>query len=441
MPHRHVVLVSLPGLRPLDVPRMPNLSRVAAAGGARRLIPSFPCVTCPSQITLSTGKRADEHGIVANGMYWRDKQQVEFWTFWNEAIETPRIWDRLQAHDPELTSAVWFPLITKGVSAEYACTFAPIHNPDGSESLWCYTKPTELYGELRDALGHFPLKHFWGPLANIESSRWIINSANIAAEKYAPRFSFIYLPHLDYAAQKFGPESPQALQAVQDIDSEIQKLMDGFRAAGLDDVLWLFAGEYAITPVNAVSYPNRTLREAGLLQVQETEQGELIDFTGSTAFAVVDHQLAHVYVNDATQIERVAEVLRSDPQVERVLVGAERAEFNLDHPRSGEIVLLSRPDAWFAYYYWLDDDKAPGFARTIDIHRKPGYDPCEMFINMPSMQTPLDATLIKGSHGYPADAPERETVLITSESTAVDSDVVHDYEVADIIYKQFGITP
>ena len=418
---------------------MPFLADMARRGSSCRLIPSFPCVTCPVQITLSTGTRPDQHGVIANGFYWREKQQVEMWTAWNEVIESPRIWDRLKAHDPALTSAVWFPLLTKGTTSDYACTFAPIHNPDGSESLWCYTKPLELYGELRDALGHFPLEHFWGPLANIESSRWIVRSANLAAEKYAPRFSFIYLPHLDYAAQKFGPDSPQAIQATTELDLELQSLDAGYRAAGLEDVLWLFAGEYAITPVSAVSYPNRLLREAGLLTVRETEQGEIIDFAQSPAWALADHQFAHVFVREASQIPQVAAVLKTDPLIERVLVGPDRAELGLDHPRSGEIVILSRPEAWFAYYYWLDDARAPAFARTVDIHRKPGYDPCEMFIDMPSRQTPLDATLVRGSHGYPADAPERETLLVSSDSTVVDCDLLHDCEIADIVYRQFGL--
>ncbi|MCG6154543.1 alkaline phosphatase family protein [Rubinisphaera margarita] len=439
MSHRHAALVSLPGLRPQDIASMPNLSRIAGQGTQTPLVPSYPPVTCPVQISLSTGVDASQHGVIANGFYWRDKHEVEMWTAWNEVIEAPRIWDRLHEHDPELTSAVWFPLLTKGTTSEYACTFAPIHNPDGSESLWCYTKPTELYGELRDTLGHFPLKHFWGPLSNIKSSEWIINSAIIAAEKFAPRFYFIYLPHLDYAAQKFGPDSPEAQQALADIDEHIGRLIDGFSKAGLEDVLWLFAGEYAITPVDSVAYPNRLLREADLLQVENREDGEWIDFANTPVWAMVDHQLAHVFVRDQERIEEVADLFRKDPLIEKVLVGSERGPYNLDHPRSGEVVLISKPNAWFAYYYWLDDANAPGFARTIDIHRKPGYDPCEMYINMPSMQTPLDPTLVKGSHGYPADTNEFQTVLVCSDATAVSDDRVKDTDIAGIVYRNFGV--
>lgn len=439
MSHRYAALVSIPGLRAQDIAEMPTLSRLADQGSQVPLVPSFPPVTCPVQISMSTGVDPSEHGVIANGFYWRDKQQVEMWTAWNEVIQSPRIWDRLREHDDELTSAVWFPLLTKGTTSDYACTFAPIHNPDGSESLWCYTKPTELYGELRDELGHFPLKHFWGPLANIKSSAWIIDSAIVAAQKYAPRFHFIYLPHLDYAAQKFGPNSPEAKQALVDLDAELEKLVSGFDQAGLKDVLWLFAGEYAIAEVDAISYPNRLLREAGLLTVETKEDGEWIDFANTPAWVLADHQFGHVFIKDADNIDKVAEILRADPLIEQVLVGPERASVNLDHERSGEIVIISKPNAWFAYYYWLDDNKAPGFARTIDIHRKPGYDPCEMFINMPSMQTPLDATLVKGSHGYPADSPERETVLISSDASLISSDRVRDVDLAEIVYKNFGI--
>ncbi len=439
MSRRHVVVVSLPGLRAQDLETMPFLAGIKAQGGSRPLVPSFPCVTCPVQISLTTGHRPDQHGVVANGFYWRDKHEVEMWTAWNEVIQSPRIWDRWREQHPELTSAIWFPLLTKGTTAEYACTFAPIHNPDGSESLWCYTKPTELYGELRDTFGHFPLKHFWGPLANIESSRWIVSSAVLAAQKFLPNFWFIYLPHLDYAAQKFGPDSSQAQEATRELDAELLRLHEGFQQAGLQDANWLFAGEYAITPVQQVAYPNRRLREAGLLTVQETAEGELIDFANTPAWALVDHQFAHVYVRDPQQIAAVAAALKQDPLIERVLVGPERAELQLDHPRSGEIVILSRPDAWLAYYYWLDDARAPSFARTIDIHRKPGYDPCEMYINLPSLQTPLDPSLVQGSHGYPADSPERETVLVSSDASLLDQDRLHDYDLANLVARSFGL--
>lgn len=416
---------------------MPALRRVAERGTVRPLIPGFPCVTCPVQASLTTGVGPDQHGVVANGFYYRDQGKVEMWTAWNDCIQAPQIWDVLHRHDPEITSAVWFPLHSKGAGADYICTPAPIHNPDGSESLWCYTQPTELYGELRDTFGHFPLMHFWGPLANLKSSDWIIDSAVHAARKFQPRFSYVYIPHLDYAAQKSGPDSPQAQQAVADLDQAFARLIDGYEHAGLGEIHWLFASEYVITEVSAVAYPNRLLRDAGLLGLREENGREHLIPAESRAWALVDHQLAHVFVRDEFDVERTADLFRDHPLVDQVYTGPDRKRVNLDHPRSGEIVLISRPEAWFAYYWWLDDAKAPEFARTVDIHRKPGYDPVEMFIEMPARTIPLDATLVKGSHGYPADGPDRRGVLISS--TPLVRDQYRDIDVAPLVLSHFGI--
>lgn len=436
---QHIVLISMPGLRSQDLDLMPNLKGLADRGDSRPLVPSFPAVTCPVQATLTTGVTPDKHGITANGFFWRDKGHVELWTAWNEIFEAPQVWDILHEKDSSITSAVWFPLHIKGCGGDYICTFAPIHNPDGSESLWCYTKPTELYGELRDTFGHFPLKHFWGPLANIKSSDWIIDSGIHGARKFQPNFSYVYLPHLDYAAQKFGPDSPQAIEAVKEIDAALERMIAGYEEA-LGEVTWLVASEYVITEVDGVIYPNRQLREAGFLTLDTDDDGkEVLNPSASTAWALADHQLAHVYVQNEAAIHGVAELFRNDPNIEKVLVGAERGEYNLDHPRSGEVVLISKPDKWFAYYWWLDDANAPAFAHTVDIHRKPGYDPVEMFFNMETKSTPLDATLVKGSHGYPADDPSRQGVIVSSKASLMaDKDSVSDTDVTPLILGEFG---
>jgi predicted AlkP superfamily pyrophosphatase or phosphodiesterase len=435
----HLVLISMPGLRAADLEQMPNLKQLAERGGSAPLVPSFPAVTCPVQATLTTGVTADKHGITSNGFFWRDKNEVELWTAWNEIFEAPQVWDLLHKHDESLTSAVWFPLHIKGCGGDFICTFAPIHNPDGSESLWCYTRPTELYGELRDTFGHFPLKHFWGPLANIKSSDWIIDSGIYGAKKFQPRFSYVYIPHLDYAAQKFGPDSSHALDALKEIDASLERMIAGYEEA-LGDVTWLVASEYVITEVDGVIYPNRKLRQAGLLTLDKDDDGkEVLNPGKSLAWALADHQLAHVYVQDDGLIEEVAAFFRNDPDIEHVLVGEERAAFHLDHPRSGEVVLISKPDQWFAYYWWLDDDNAPAFARTVDIHRKPGYDPVEMFIDRETMSTPLDASLVKGSHGYPADDPSRQGVLIASKAELLEGqESFQDTDVTPMILKRFG---
>jgi predicted AlkP superfamily pyrophosphatase or phosphodiesterase len=439
----HVVLLSVPGLRAKDLAAMPNLSRLVADGDRAVLSPSFPCVTCPVQANMTTGRTPAQHGVVANGFYWPDRQQVEMWTAWNDCILQPQIWDILHQHDERLASAVWFPMLAKGAGADFVCTPAPIHNPDGSESLWCYTQPTELYGEFRDALGHFPLQHFWGPLANIRSTAWIVDSAIRLVQTHRPNFFYIYLPHLDYAAQKSGPDSPAAMQALADLDGVLGRLFEKLGEAfggstRKEEPLWLVASEYTIWPVDHVTYPNRVLREAGLLQVRE-ENGEQLDIAGSEAWALADHQLAHVYVRSSDNVNRVAELFRGRAGIDEVLVGEDLARYELNHPRAGQVVLVSSPNSWQAYYWWLDDARAPRFARSVDIHRKPGYDPVELFFDPATKSIPLDATLVKGSHGAPVREAWQQGVLLASQPGVLEGPPMADTDVFDLVLRQFGI--
>lgn len=437
-----LILLSIPGLREKDVAVMRALRRLMAGGEIAELVPGFPCVTCPVQANMTTGAPPREHGVVANGFYWRERGEVEMWTAPNDCIGRPQIWDLLAQHQEGITSAVWFPLHSKGCEADYVCTPAPIHNPDGSESLWCYTRPTELYGDLRDRLGHFPLQHFWGPLAGIQSTKWIVDSAVYAAETFRPHFFYIYLPHLDYAAQRTGPESAAADQAVADLDEQIGRLVDGFRKAyDGEKLVWLAAGEYPILPVSHVSYPNRVLREEGLLAVKEQEGGEVIDFAASRAWAMVDHQFSHVFVNgdDAAVADRVADIFRGQPGIADVLAGDQLSRYSLDHPRSGEVVLVSKPDSWQAYYYWLADDRAPVWARTVDIHRKPGYDPVELYVDPATKSVPLEAARIKGSHGAPAVENRQRTVLLATQPNLFPPGPLRDTDVFRIVLEAFGL--
>lgn len=443
-----VILLSIPGLREADVARMPNLQRLTAAGDRAPLVPSFPCVTCPVQVNMTTGQLPRKHGITANGFYWREKHEVEMWTAWNEVIQVPQIWDILSQHDPAIVSAVWFPLLSKGCEAELICTPAPIHNPDGSESLWCYTRPTEMYGLLRDKLGHFPLKHFWGPLANIQSTEWIAKSLVTAAEQWHPNFLYAYFPHLDYAAQKFGPDSPQALASLGELDRVLGEFVSGINAAyeqipeqDRQPPLYIIASEYAIVPVDHVEYPNRILREAGLLKLHTTDQGQEIDFAASDAWALVDHQFAQVYVRhaDPAVAEQVRKLFLGRPGIAEVLVDAEREKYGLDHERSGEVILISKPNSWLAYYWWTDDATAPKYARTVDIHRKPGYDPVELCVDLATRSIPLDATLIRGSHGAPAYDDAQRGVILTSQPGVLEGPPMSDTDVFELVLRQFGV--
>jgi hypothetical protein len=437
----HIILLSIPGLRAHDLSAMPNLSQLTSGGDRATLVPSFPCVTWPVQANMLTGTLPAEHGVVANGFYWRDKHEVEMWTAWNDKIQRPQIWDLLHQHDSGLKSAVWFPMLSKGCGADYICMPAPIHNPDGSESLWCYTKPVELYGTLRDTLGHFPLMNFWGPLANIKSTAWIADSAGWAMQRFRPNFFYVYLPHLDYAAQKTGPDSPQAQAAVKELDDVLAKLVAAAaRAYEGQNLVWLVASEYVITPVDHVTYPNRVLRQAGLLTVKD-DGGELIDFATTPAWALVDHQFSHVFVkdHDSATISRVVELFGKQRGIADVVIGDERREYSLDHERAGDVVLISTPDSWQAYYYWLDEAQAPKFARTVDIHNKPGYDPVELHFDFATKSIPLDATLIKGSHGAPAATDAQRGVILSSQRGMFIEQPMSDTDICELVLRQFGI--
>lgn len=459
MPTTPLIFLSVPGLRPRDVDpaRTPTLRAWADRGVSAELVPSFPCVTSCVQASMWTGTPPGRHGVIANGFYHRDRREVEFWIARNAVIEGEQLWHAINKRNPALTTAVWHAQNIKDAAADFIVTPAPIHEADGSTKLWCYSKPDGLYQRILDAgLGHFPLQHYWGPLANIESTRWILRAARWLIEKHAPHFHWIYIPHLDYAAQKFGPDSEQAKQALAELDHELADFADAVRRTPSGrNTIYLVAGEYALTDVGGVIYPNRILRETGHLAIRNQDGHEYLELATSRAFAMVDHQLAHVYLCDPSPSRRgatvslpasassgmpsdlgatgslpagassrresladqLADFFRTVPGVAGVYVGSARRDIGMDHPRAGDIILVARDDHWFAYYWWLEDALAPPFSRTVDIHRKPGYDPVELFFDPKTRSIPLNATLVKGSHGVPATDSRHRTALICSAQT------------------------
>jgi len=456
----HVLVLSVPGLRPEDLPRMPVVAGLAAAGGSAPLAPGFPAVTCPVQAALTTGTLPVGHGIVANGLYDRARRHLEMWISPASVHRAPRIWDRLRAVRPDLRTAAWFLLQSKHATADLVCLPAPRHNADGTETMWCHTNPPDLYTTLRASLGDFPLHKFWGPLAGIDSSTWIIDSFLQAARGAPPHLAVVYLPHLDYAAQRTGPDSPPALAACAELDGAIGRLVEGFTAlvAPVRPTV-VVAGEYRIRPVSRALLPNRILREAGLLTVVSTPAGDLIDMERSRAWALADHQVAHLYLQlglrredrDAL-VERIHELFAGRAGVGRVLSGRALVEAGLSATpvpalgsRCGDVVLEAALDTWFAYPWWSDDAKAPTFARTIDIHRKPGYDPLELFIDRtapppPGMPfgIPLDPALVRGSHGAVDPSAPHETLLVCSEPGVVSGAPLAAADVAGLTLGLFG---
>ncbi len=440
----HLVLLAMPGLRPVDLEdetTAPTLSALARRGGCLPLEPSFPCVTSPVQASMLTGVGPGTHGVIANGFYYRDRKEVEFWVARHGILDAESIFTRLAREQPRATSMVWHAQNIKDAEARIV-TPSPIHEEDGTTKLWCYSKPDGHYEELLAELGHFPLQHYWGPLANIESTKWILEAALWESKRRPPNFHYIYIPHLDYQAQRFGPDSPQARAALAEFDSVLAEFLRRYEQLPIaESTAWMVAGEYAMTEVGRVVHANRLLREAGLLSIREEGGYEYLEIGDCDAFAMVDHQCAHVYVQKG-HVQRVAEVFEGRPGVARVLVGEDRRQVGMTHPRCGEIVLVSEPDAWFSYYWWQDDAAAPPFARTVDIHAKPGYDPVEMFIKMPEKEIPLDALLVRGSHGAPVTRPDQRTALAVSDARLLEGcgEFVRDTHVYGMIARAMGLS-
>lgn len=441
--YERVIVLSIPGLRPGDLhdpTHTPTLYQLVDGGASRNVAPTFPAVTSPVQANMLTGVGPDRHGVIANGFYHAERGEVAFWVGRHDTIQQPTLFTRLAQKRPDYTTAVWHLQNIKDADATYIVTPSPIHEADGTTKLWCYSKPESLYQELLTPLGHFPLQHYWGPLANIQSTRWIFEAALWLAQHKSPDLQYIYIPHLDYAGQKFGPNSREAATALQEFDRALGDFKERLEHLPGGKITWILAGEYAMTEVSGAIYPNRMLREAGLLKVYEDRGHEYLDFEASDAFAMVDHQFAHVFVNRGDP-HQIAEVFASSGDIPDIIVGREREAMGMSHARSAPIVLVSRPDRWFAYYWWMEDAAAPPFARTVDIHAKPGYDPVELFIRMPERQIPLDASLVKGSHGAPVTQPNQHTVLVTSDPKLLAGlpDPLRDTDVHTILCRATGV--
>lgn len=420
---RRLLVVDVVGLVPSLVG--PRLAALARDGWQRSLRPVFPAVTCTAQASMLTGRRPDGHGIVGNGWYFHELSEVWFWRQSNRLVHGPLVWETARRRRPGLSVAQMFWWFNMYSTADLSVTPRPEYPADGRKVPGLYTRPPELRAELEQTLGGFPLFHFWGPAADLRSTRWIADATLSVLESRRPDLVLAYLPHLDYVLQQQGPDGPDVPAHARAVDEQAGRLVDAARAAGMEV---LVVSEYGIGAVHRVVFPNRVLREAGLLAaLWQASVGETLDAGASRAFAVCDHQAAHVYVADPADRPRVRALLEACPGVAAVLEGESRQAAGLSHPRAGDLVLVAEPDAWFAYPYWLDDARAPDFARTVDIHRKPGYDPAELFLDprlrFPRLAVarrllqkalgfrtlmdviPLDASLVKGSHGHlPADA-------------------------------------
>ncbi len=437
--HPALVILAV-GLSPALVGEFtPHLKRLAARGGQRALRTVTPAVTCSVQSTLVTGLAPSGHGIVANGWYFRDLSEVWLWRQSNRLVAGEKLWETAKARDASFTCAKMFWWYNMYASADWSATPRPMYPADGRKIPDHYAHPYALHDELDAKLGPFPLFKFWGPLTDISSTEWIAQATLHVMRTRNPTLTLTYLPHLDYNLQRLGPDlsHPRVQQDLKELDAVCGTLIDAAEASGRDVIV---VSEYGITPVTDAVHINRALREAGLIAVRPEEHGrEILDPGASAAFAVADHQIAHVYVNDRARLAEVRALLEKLDGVERVLDEAGKRELGLDHPRSGELVAISKAERWFSYYYWLEDHLAPDFARTVDIHRKPGYDPVELFFD-PALAAPKlasawrlakrklglrtlmdvvslrDTALVKGSHGRLTDDPQHGPLVISSKA-------------------------
>jgi predicted AlkP superfamily pyrophosphatase or phosphodiesterase len=433
---RTLVLLIVGLTRRLLGPHTPQLSALLARGGMRPLQTVVPAVTCTVQSTLLTGLPPSGHGAVANGWYFREQAEVWLWRQSNRLIGGEKLWEAGKKRDPAFTCANMFWWYNMYSSVDFSATPRPMYPADGRKIPDHYAEPPELRDELNKLLGTFPLFSFWGPMTSIAASQWIARATQHVRRTRQPTLTLCYLPHLDYCLQKWGPD-PQDGRIAQDL-REIDALAGELIAeAEREGDRVIVVSEYGIVPVRDAVHINRVLREAGLVRMRNEMDRELLDAGASRAFALADHQLAHVYIQQAADIPAIKRLLEGVDGVAQVLDEEGKRAVGLDHARSGELVALSAPDRWFSYYWWLDDAKAPDYAPTVDIHRKPGYDPMELFID-PAIRRPRlaigwrllkrrlglrtlmdvipfrDTTLVKGSHGLITEKAEDGPLVISS---------------------------
>jgi predicted AlkP superfamily pyrophosphatase or phosphodiesterase len=415
------------------------------------IAPMLPAVTTAVQSTYVTGKWPSEHGIVGNGWYDHTDAEIKFWKQSNKLVQAGKIWDKAKRLDPTFTVSKMFWWYNMYSTADYSVTPRPNYLADGRKMPDCYSEPAALRDELQKELGTFPLFQFWGPGANIKSTQWIADASVITDKKYNPTLTLIYLPHLDYCLQKFGQDFSGIAKELGEIDRVVEQLVTHYTNAGARIML---LSEYGITNVDQPVYINRVLRENNWLGIRIERGLELLDAGASKAFAVADHQIAHIYIKDPAWVGKVKSVVEKIPGVELVLDKQEQKAHHIDHERSGDLVLMADARSWFCYYYWMDDSKAPDFARSVDIFKKPGYDPVEMFMSSKLRAAykllrkkaalryvmdviPLDATLIKGSHGRINTPVSAHPVLITDK--ALSKKELTPVEVYDVIGDYLGM--
>ncbi|MGQ0829431.1 MAG: alkaline phosphatase family protein [Bacteroidota bacterium] len=446
------VVINIPGLSMSVISRhTPFLKKYISENQLSHINPVMPALTTTMQSCFVTGKYPDEHGIVGNGWYDRNDCEIKFWKQSNKLVQAEKIWEAAKRNDASFTCSKMFWWYNMYSGADYSVTPRPQYHADGAKLPDCYSYPDNLRDDLQKELGTFPLFDFWGPKTSIRSSRWIADSSMIVERKYSPTLTLIYLPHLDYCLQKYGLDFNEIGKDLFDMDQLCGELVEFYEQRGTKIIL---LSEYGISNVSEPVHINRVLRNEGLISVRKERNYELLDPGASKVFAVADHQIAHIYLNDLSIKEKVVTILNRTKGIKYVLDEHSKKKYRLNHERSGDLIAIADKESWFTYYYWLKDEHAPDFAKTVDIHRKPGYDPLEMFFDKQSFikmkagykllrkklgfrylmdVISLDPQLIKGSHGSAYISKEYYPILVSKDS--INKSEIEAPEVYNVIWQ------
>lgn len=426
---KRIIIIDIVGLESKHISEQttPNIFKISQTGVTRELQTVFPAVTCTVQSSLLSGSYPEVHGIISNGLYDRQHYSVSFWEQSSNLVQADRIWDVIKMHQNDSKTAVLFWQNTMYSNADFVLTPRPLHMED-KMVMWCYSKPPGSYEKLSDKIGKFDLTWYWGPLVSKRSSEWIEMATEYVLENEKPNFLFTYIPHLDYSFQRNGTSYKDLKDDLRFVDELVGKLVKKVTSLGmLEDTQFIIFSEYGFTDVNSDIPLNSTFRENDLVTVREIEGNEYLDLEYSNAFAMVDHQVAHIYVKE-NYTNQVTKILEGIKGIDMILDNNLKQQFRINHQRSGDLIAISNKDKWFSYYWWFDQLKAPSFSRRVDIHRKPGYDPVELFFDPSTKSIPLNGKLVKGSHGrLPIQGQSANPVFVSNikniGSTGDDNDL------------------
>jgi len=415
---------------------VPRLTKLGAGGAVLPVEPSFPAVVSTVQAAVTTGASPSYHGIVSNGYYDRTRLQVGFGEDSDRLVEAQRVWEVARDQDPGFTSAMLFWQNSVGSSNDIILTPKPIRRSLGGRINCCYARPKGLYEVLVDKIGRFCLSWHQGPRASRKSSAWIAQATRIIIEEHSPNLVLTSLPSLAYCLPRQGLNGKVLPAELSAIDGCLAELLDAATKGGYTTMV---VGECAMDQVDRAVFPNRVLREHEMLLPYTVAGMDFLDYGQSHAFAMVDHQIAHVYCGPQAVAE-VYTLLSTVPGIERILTLEHQAEHGIDHPRSGELVLIAAKGYWFAYPWWHDAEQRPNFATRVDPRSKPGSDPLELFWEGHPFRVAQNPSLLRGSHGRLPDGKGAHLALVTNLQAARGEEI-KDTDLFSLIIEGLGLSP